>query len=493
MKRMTMLLPALAILLWGIACTSRAEDRAINIDELPHKTIELPNGSKAEVIQFNDHWWRVVDVSVLSSNDDHDPDVCFEAKYDTLVAPDKLKLFGMNITPTPNDPQRLWASIIVDDRLKHRAADFKRSDNLWLCGTLRRSPTLKGLDFYSNEILKQPADAQRFEFRIGVLEKKADFEALIDLGQKILQQTKGEVRDFADYDKLGNLSRRAFESGLTLKEKSIKTDDADGMYELALQWKEKGQRKNKYRDLVEKVLKIRPDHPQAGHDAEGFGLKRFEGKWLGEDEIALILEDRKKKAEIEQKTQQEQMEHERVELARSVEQRASLLLRQQADLRSGDAKARDQALSAFGEAIQKSVDPGFGKESIELLSSLDVKTPVATALSLAARSSLPAVRRCALEAMAWRGTQQEANIYDALSVALRSEKDVTTVKAGVSALVASGGKGAVDTLVASLAATDKSVRDEFIDGLKTVTRQQFNTREEWEGWWKTNKATFNPN
>lgn len=482
--------PVLLLTAWF----ARAEDPRVNIDELPHKTIELPNGTKAEVIQYADHWWRIVDVSVLSGSDDHDPDVCFEAKYDSLVPPEKLKLFGVSIAPTPNDPQRPWASIVIDDRLKRRAhSDFKRSDNLWMYGTLRRAPGGKGLDFVANDILKQPPDAQKFEFRIGAMEKKGDFEGLIELGQKIVQLTKGEVRDFSDYDKMGNLSRRAFESGLSLKEKSIKPDDADGLYELALQWKEKGQRKNKYRDLVERVLKVRPDHPQAGRDAEGFGLKQFEGRWLGEDEIAAILEDRKKKNEIEQKTQQEMIEHQRIELARSVEQRSALLMRQQADLRGSDAKAREQVLAAFGEAIQKSVDPGFGKEGIELLSSLDTGTSVAPALSLAAKSNLPAVRRCAIEALAWRGAQQETNVYPVLTALLSAERDLPTAKAGIGALVASGGRDAVDTLVASLGTAEKAVREEFIDGLKTVTRQQFNTREEWESWWKSNKAGFNPN
>src|SRR5205809_455536 len=96
----------------------RAEEQRVNIDELPHKMIELPNGSKAEVIQYSDHWWRVIDVTVLSSSDDHDPDVCFEAKYDMLVGAEKLKLFGVSDKPTPNDPTRPWASIIIEDKLK---------------------------------------------------------------------------------------------------------------------------------------------------------------------------------------------------------------------------------------------------------------------------------------------------------------------------------------------------------------------------------------
>ncbi|HYG76972.1 MAG TPA: hypothetical protein VEK08_18345 [Planctomycetota bacterium] len=471
-----------------------ADDQRVNIDALPHKTIELPNGSKAEVINHGDHWWRSVKVAVLSGNDAQDPDVCFEAKYDSIVPPDKLKLFGINIAPTPNDPQRQWASIIVDDKLKRRAqSDYKRGDNIWICGTLKRSYTGRGVDLHAVDILRLPKDTQRYEMRIAALEKKGDFEALIELGQEIYAQTKADVRDLTEFDRLEVLSKRAYEIGLTLKEKSVRADDADAFYALALQWNERDFKRGKYRQLVEKTLKINPDHPQASRDAEKFGLKKFEQAWRTEDEIARIQEERAKAKEVQAKNLQQQEELKRSELARALQQRPELLIRRQTDLRSGDPKTVEQALTVFGEAIQRSPDAGFGKEGIDILANLDAKIAVSSALGLAAKSEVPEVRQRVLEALAIRGVQQEAQAFSVLSAALQAERELTVAKSGVGALVAVSSKDAVDVLIASLGTPDKQIRDEFVDTLKTVTRQNFSSRDEWDNWWKANKSTFNPN
>jgi len=475
-------------------CHAGAEEARLNIDDLPHKTIELPNGSKAEVIRFGDHWWRFVKVAVLSGNDAQDPDICFEGKFDSVVQPDKLKLFGINIAPIPTDAQRPWASIALDDKLERRArAEYKRGDNLWICGTLKRSPGGKGLDLHAVDILRLPKDAQRYEMRIIALEKKVDYEALIELGQEIYQQTKSEVLDLDSYDKLGLLSKRAYETGLSMKEKTVRADDADAYYALALQWNERDYKRGKYRQLVEKTLEINPDHPQAGRDAEKFGLKKFEGKWRSEDAVATILEERAKARETKSKNELEQEEHRRSELARALEQRPLILIKRQAELRSGDAVAVELALTGFGEAIQKTPDAGFGKESIEILASLDIKLPVSKALALAARSENPDLRRRVLEALVLRGAQQEAQAYSVLGVVLTAERDLPTAKAGVGALLASGGKAAISVLIESLNAADKPIREEYVDALKTLTKQGFSSRGEWDAWWKANQATFNPN
>src|SRR6185295_17000567 len=116
----------------------------------------------------------------------------------------------------------------------------------------------------------------RYDQRIGFLEKKNDFEALIDLGHRIEQQRTGNPTGFESFDKLGMLKNKAFENGLRLKEASLKRDDADGLFAVALQWKELLNRHSNFRMLAEKCLKIDPDHPKAKRFADELGLVMYE-------------------------------------------------------------------------------------------------------------------------------------------------------------------------------------------------------------------------
>ena len=203
---------AVACLLALLCAVPARGEQPVNVDELPHLEIALPNGTKVKVIRYQEHNWRVVDVSVLWGTNAEDSDICFEGKFDMLVQPDKIKLLGHPVVPGTKDKQ--WATIICDDRLMRRPRD--RNDNLWFCGTLRKSGP-NTLELAAVDVLKLPPDVQRFEQNIERLNKLRDADQLIDLGQTIKEQGRKDIR-IEDQDKLNRLSRTAYEYGLALKE-----------------------------------------------------------------------------------------------------------------------------------------------------------------------------------------------------------------------------------------------------------------------------------
>ncbi len=465
-------------------------DDFVNIDNLPHKTILLSKGSQARVIQWNDHWWRVVDTTILMTNDDFDPDVCFEAKFDMFVQPSKLKLLGVNASYTPNDSHP-WASILLDDpKLKRRAMnDFKRLDNVWICGTLRRVEGGRGLDLLAVEVLKLAPDLQRYESRIAGFEKAGDYEGLLDMSRQIAKPALNNI-PFVDFEKLASLSQRAADSGMTLKERSVRVDDADALYSLALEWKEHN-RKGKYRDCLMKALSANPDHPQASGDAEQLGLRKYtDGKWRTVEDIKDLDEARARKEKQEREALAEAENRLRQEVQRAIAEREALLVKLQLELRTSDTGALQRAVDAAGESIQNSSDAGFSCALIPLLASMSSKTSVAMALGQAARSPLKEVRRHAMQALVWRGTQFEPDAFVLLSSALKIESDPPTAQAIITELAAALSKSTVSVLVDALSNREKLVHDECVDHLRVATGQTFNSDDDWRSWWQVNRETF---
>ena len=480
-----------ALLLFACAAPAfgEAQPSTVNVDELPHLVQILPNGAKVEVIVYQEHNWRVVDVSVLSGSNDQDPDVCFENKFDTLAPPDRLKLLGIAVAPSPKERQ--WASIILDERLKRRAQkDFQRGENLWICGTLRKAGP-RDLELAAVEVVKLPPDLQRYEMDIERRRKVRDGEGLVELGHKIKQL---KVTGIEDFDKLTALSDRAFDAGLSLKEeKALKGNDGDALFAVALQWRELRNKMAKFRELVGKCLDLDPKHPKARRVAEEeWGYVEFEGKMRGKTEVEKIMKERQETqahlAAVE-KAAQEAREKTRKHAA---ENRTALLVAHQAALRTGEAKARERAVLGLGEDIAKSLDPGFGEEGVEIL--VNLTDPAAVpALQAAGKNESADVRRGVFEALAWRGGRQDKAALDALSAALVAERDVPAARGGVGAAAALGGKAAAAVLVACLGNPSGTVQDDVIEALKTATKQQLNSKQEWQDWWNKNKGSFNPN
>lgn len=484
MTRFVML--AAVCLLAACASSAFAEAQMVNVDELPHKTIQLPNGQKAEVVVYQEHNWRVVNAAVLSGTNDEDPDVCFEGKFDVIVPPKYLKLHGIPALPSPKETQ--WATIALDDRLKARAGrEFKRNDNLWFCGTLRKTGP-RELEFVAVDILKQLPDLERYKLNIERLKTSRDGDALIELGHRIRQQGKADITDLTDFDKLSNLCDTAFDQGLTLKEKTLKPDDADGMYALALQWRELRNKNSKFRELVERCLKVNPEHPKATHVAEDeWGWILFRNKWRPKSQVDEILKaekDQQVSTAAAERAAQEARDRERKQAS---QERPLLLATRLAALRTADQKARDSAILSLGEAGAKSSDPGFSYEAVDILANLGDAASV-PALVAVGRSELADIRRQVLEALAWRGSRQDQPALTALGAALATEREVSVAHAGVEAVAALPRGPAAGVLVAALNTKSSAVLDEIVEGLKIVTKQPLTSKKDWEDWWSKNKT-----
>lgn len=458
-------------------CAHVRAENLINIDDLPHKTIALPNGNQAEVITFNDHNWRVIDPSVLNTAEARDPDVCFEAKFDMFVPPDRLRLFGIQ------------GMAVLDEKLRRRAqTEFKRNDNVWLCGTLRTNVGGKKVEFSAVELVKQPPDNVKYEARIRKLEAEGQADRMIELGHRIEQQTKQDV-GFNDFDKLIGLRDKAFDLGLQMKEKSLRAEDADGHYALGVQWRDLRRRSSKFRELVRKALAIDPDHPNASRVAEDeLQMVKTGRRWVSKTEFERMEEDRK--VEQVRQTNAEAVAREAQVRARqqAAAERPARILAQVTALANADEAARAPAIAALGDAIQQTIDPGFADEAVDLLVNSG-DAGVDAALQAAAKNDLPEVRRIVLEALAWRG-QSAPQAVTLLGQFLSSEKDLATYKSGLGAARGLRPRLAAGALVSALSNVDRGARDEAIEALKAVTQQQLTTKEAWEGWWAQNQASF---
>ncbi len=482
---------ALPLLLITLAFAAQAGD-AVNVDELTHSIIALPNGQRAEVILYKGINYRVVGVEVLVGNNAADPDVCFEAKFDSVTLPDHIKLFG-----SPGE-------LIVEDRdtLKFAKSEFKRADNVWFCGSLRKAKDGRSVEFVVADLQRQLPDLERYIKRIARLEKKFTdetqsrdermivAESSIDLGHRIDQDMKQAMSNFTDFDRLGALRDKAYDIGLENKERALRSDDADGFFALAEQWKELRRKMPKYRLLVLKCLELDPDHPRASRVAlDTFNMDKYEGRWLRREQIEDIRKSKQDdQAKLDQATKAKAERFKREQEA-AIAERSSLLLKSEQALCTNDPKARDGALKSLGEAAQNSIDPGFGEKAVEILSNLDDRAAVYPGLDLASKSQFPEVRRMAYEALAWRSVVKEdqETALKTLSEALKAEKDATAAKVGVEALVALDSKPGISTLIASLNTNETAVQNEIIVGLKAATKQTLPNREAWESWWSKNK------
>jgi hypothetical protein len=431
----------------------------------------------------------VVDPAALSGLNAEDPDVCFEAKYDGLVPPNKVRIRGLPVSPTADG--KPWASIVLDERLKRVVGDIKPGDNVWLCGTLRRAA--RGVDFLAAAVHKMPPDLRRFEQIIERLRKEGNGDKLVDLGHKIKLQLKEDIHNINDMDKLEALSLKSYELGLDLKEKALKPDDIDGRYTLAMQWRDYTRKQARFRDLIQRVLELDPNHPRAVRIAmEEWGWDKFRGRMMPKSQIEEIQrreEEERKHVAAAEKAAREAKER---DLQQAAQDRPFRLVSFQAQLRTSDMPARAAALRAAGEAIQSSPDLAFVDAALDVLVNLP-DPAVADALAAAAQSGQADVRQRVYQALIWRGSHKEQTFLDVLGIALAAEKESAAARNAVAALAVVGGKPAAAVLMSALANPSSAVQDEVMEGLKTVTKQALSGKKEWEDWWAKNRDSFNPN
>ena len=460
---------------------------AEDIDELQEQVIILPNGNTATVLKYADRNWRKVDsTEILTGNDVNDLEVCFEGKFFGAIKPDKLKLFGAT-----------KVAIAVDEPEKFKiASQLKLGDNLRLFGTLRYAKDGKGVEFSVIEMQKRPTDELIYEGEISRLEKKGDADGLKHLGNKIKQQIADPNAGiaFALFDKLTILMNKAYSLSLNIREAKLKPDDADGLFALAEQWRDLLQRNNRFHELVMKCLHVDPDHEKAVNIAQTeFDLVRRGKDWITKEQNEIQDADDKKAVADKQRAVQDAQNQFLKNQLRMAAERPALLFKAQMSLRVADPKARERALMKFGDDIQKSTDPGFGEQGIDILVNLSDKSAVSAALESAGKSQQSDVRKLAYEALAWRGAQDDQALT-VLAAALETEKEQGPAKSGVDALIALGGpdgtnnRGAVRTLIASLKTPNSTVQSEIIEGLKSLARQPLSNKEDWEKWWNENKT-----
>ncbi|MFH0939372.1 MAG: HEAT repeat domain-containing protein [Planctomycetota bacterium] len=471
---------ACLLALW-CASLSAGTLETVNMEDLPRKVINLPNNTTMTFISYGDRSWREIAMSVLTGSEVVDKDVCLEAKFDFALPPDKLKLFNSRGT------------VIVDDHSKFKAASaLKRGDNLFLCGELQTSKKEKGVELLVVMLAKELPDLQKYQRRIAMLEKKNDGDSLMETGHRIEELRKNAQFNLDEFDKLGLLRDKAWKTGLTIKMRALSRDDADAMFALALQWRDLLHNNSQFRMLAEQALRVDPDHPRAGVIAEqDLRLKKFEGKWLQESQIKDIQTARDQERRRLNEAERLAAEAKNRMLAKVIADRSILLIKAQIALRSSGQAAREKAIRALGEAISASLDAGFGEEAVDVLANLSDRAAVKPGLELAAQSGFPEVRRKVFAALVWRGRQQDDTALPVLGVALSAEKDSLTVCACVDALVSFGGNAAVRALMRGLMTDDRSAREEIIEGLKLIAKQQITSKEGWETWWSQNKDAFN--
>jgi hypothetical protein len=472
-----------------LVASGLAHAESINVDELPHNIIQLPNGARAEVILFHGVNFRSVGPEILTGNNDSDPDICFEAKYDSIQG-DKVKLFG------------LQGTLLVEDReLLRSSSEFKRADNVWFCGSLHKTKDGKGVELVVSDMQKQLPDLERYSKRIQRFEKRFNdaamtreerlviAESAIDLGHRIDQDMKQTINNFGDYDKLGALRDKAYDVGLENKEKALKPDDADGWFALGEQWKELRRKMPRYRVCILKCLEIDPEHARATRVAQDqFEMVKFDGKWQRKEDVDDIQKSKKEEQARIEVANKVRLEKEAKDRERAVTERPALLNGAQIALCSADPKRRDGAIRSLGESIQNTIDPGFGEEGVDILANLNDPAAVFPGLDLAIKNKAAQVRKAAFEALSFRGSIKEDQqiALGVIGDALKTEKEVEPAKAGIEGLVAIGKPG-LGPLVASLSNPEAKVRDEIIDALKTATKQTLSTKEAWEDWYLKNK------
>jgi hypothetical protein len=469
--------------------TSRASaaEKPQAFDELPHKSMELPNGSRMELVQFNEQWYRLVLVDDLATLSLADPAVCFVAQIKAVEISNRIQIIGsaVELNATEGGPQRA-------------VKELKAGDNIACFGTLHKEKDGKAIDVLVAALLKQPSDLVRYQNAFTAIECKAksaglnndDKEAiaknLLNLGQRISHAPKAALMTEDAGATLNMLATKSFKLSLELTEQVIRSahpKDADRYFGLAFQYHELlPENKSKYETLIRTCLILDPDHSVASKIAEEkFHWVKFETVWMTPERKAEILNERG--------ASQHKIDNMRTERVLALHKRIAserlIFSNIAADLANADGEVSAKALTLAKDIFTDA--PEVGPQLISAVTEVD--TPIAlAALAFAAQCKSPELRVLGFEALAWRSkrTNEEALAVSTLCDDIRAEKEVEIAQSGVSALVARGGKPAQRALVACLDVSDKDVRASIVEGLRELTHESYTTRDEWESWLKKN-------
>lgn len=473
-------------------CASSALHAAtapLNVEELLHTTYLGPNRIPIVIVRYADQNWTEIDPAALALKMDTLPkDVCFEGKFESFPEPLRLKLSGVD------------GRIVFEDLARRKQApDMKALDNVWVCGTIRPTKDNRGHEVVIFEAAKLLPDHQRFENKLLTLEREHNAAELILLGNKIDQCMRNSKNSngfgLSSYDKLGVLRDKAWTVAVAMKEKDLKPNDANACFDIAIQYRDLLKRMPLFRTWVLKTLKIDPDHSNAGREAERtFNMIHVGDEWMSRPDFEARQKDNDKKFKDQEERDKALALERSARRAQEIAQRTVRLLNFQAALRTGDPDGRVGAIKSLGEEVQNSLDLGFSLVAVDILTNMNDPAAIVFGMDFASKSEFVEVRQLVYESLAWRAGQNDVNsetAYAALASALKTEKAKEPAQAASAALVATGGKAAVATLIAGLDSNESGVCEALIDGLKKLTHVQLQKKEEWISWWNENKSQTN--
>ncbi len=447
----------------------------IDPDQLERIPITLSDGSTVYHVRYKNRNWRETPASILQAKAVNHSDVCFESKF-SKVEEGKVKLFKQEGIILCNDPKLITYMNGINP-----------TTNVWMCGTLRMRADRKGVEFDLVDICIMKDDLQRFKVKLGLYVKRKDIDALLELGDQVKQVLASSLFDFDKHDQFLEIRNTALTTALNLKQKALAKDDSDGLYAIAVMWKERVNKTHKYHELIRKILKMDPGHRKAGQiGLQEMNLVKFQGIWMSKEEKDVIL-----KREKEEKTRLEEarlaaLEAKKQAKLAAIQNRNSLLAQHQQALRTKKLKDLEEAIENLGKAIRHSPDPGFGRMGIEILANMGDPAAIFPGLAEAAKTLLPEVRAHAYQALAYVGNRTALQIF---SSTLSKENERKAAEQAVRALVQRRelGKPVVAVLVENLQKENPGIEPQLVKGLQVYTGLKHASKTAWIDWWSTNK------
>lgn len=450
-------------------------------DQLEQVVITLNNGTEVLHVRHQNRLWRKAEVHELAATTlPGGPQICFVAKYqgqeDGVIK--LLKCRGR--------------VVVQDPGLVKLLKPLRLGENVWICGKLRKSEQTRRLELVVADIRKTRGDLALARDGIQRMIAAGNASGLIAEGRRIARLLKTSIYDFGVREGLQIEQRRAWRTGLKLKELKLGEDDVEGRYELALEWERLLNRRSEAYRLIRDALRINPDHVEASRVAfDQMGMRKIDGKWITREE-----HDRRVAAGPQKEpattgpaiVASDPTIFDGVALARA---RQRLLTLHQTALRTRDIKRLEEAFKALGKAIRHTSDPTFGRMGVKILANSGDPSAVWPGLDQAIHTSFPIVRQDAYEALVWLGNESALGV---LSLALRSEKDPACARVGVQAIVDRGvrNRQEIETLVSGLDNANPEVVAEVVSGLARLTGQQQADRDAWKNWWIANRHQYSP-
>ncbi|MCX7803790.1 MAG: hypothetical protein N3A38_01240 [Planctomycetota bacterium] len=365
-----------------------------------------------------------------------------------------------------------------------------RGDRIWVAGKAKKAAEGPGCDLEASHIYKLKRDLERFKDKVAALTRQGDAEGLISIWGEVEHALKTNPAGFGEFQDMEQIRRRALRAGLELKAKSLAPNDADGRFWIAREYYEKLRKQDHARVYIEEALKIDPRHKGAAELAsKEKWLEMFEGRWLRPEEIAKMLEDRKR-ISAEAAAEAERREKERAaRLAMAVKERPLLLRRSIEKLYAADAKPPGAAAEDLAAAGRDTEDDWLARRAALLICAAGVPAAPKLISELAA-SKLPAARAAAYEALCWLaipGGRSGEEALAALAKAIENDEDQTSVGVGIDAIASLRSEAAVETLVTLADAENEKAAEEASKALSTITGVPFADRKLWGKWWTENK------